>query len=195
MGREGAGACTIRSQASQLSFGRLVHLRVALAARVLGRRRRMDDGRIDNRAGRDLDPLGLQMEVHRIQHHAAQIMLFEQVPEPADSHLIRRRRSPKVHPNEPLQHRRFIQSFLHARVRQVEPLLHEIRPQHDLQPHRTPPVTSLRIVRLHQQAQRRPGNDPLHLVQKQLPPALPTILLKHRLRPKCALTHRSHLTR
>jgi hypothetical protein len=28
-----------------------VHLRVALAARVLGRRRRMDDGRIHDRAG------------------------------------------------------------------------------------------------------------------------------------------------
>jgi hypothetical protein len=37
----------------------------------------MEDGRIDDRTSRDLDPPGLQVDVDRIQHHAAQIMLFQ----------------------------------------------------------------------------------------------------------------------
>lgn len=84
-----------------VSFPGLVHLRVALAARVLGRRRRMDDGCIHDRAGRDLDAFGLQMHVHRIQHQPVQIVLLQQMTEPQDRCLIRRRRHAKIDAHEP----------------------------------------------------------------------------------------------
>src|ERR1035441_5747360 len=79
-------------------------------------------------------------------------------------------------------------------VRKIEPLLHEIRPQHDRQTHRLPPLTRLGIVRTHQRLQCRPPNHLLHLVQKQLATALPSVLLKHCMTRQTLLPHRSHLT-
>ena len=60
-----------------LSLARLVHFRIALAALVLHRLRRMDQGRIDDRTGRNADALRGQILVHRLQHLPAQIVLFQ----------------------------------------------------------------------------------------------------------------------
>jgi hypothetical protein len=60
-------------------------------------------------------------------------------------------------------------------------LLPEVRPEHDRQPHRLPPIARLRIVRSHQRFQPRPRNHLLHLIQEKLPSALPSILLEHSL--------------
>ena len=116
--------------------------------RVLGRQRRMDDGRIEGRAGRNPDAVRLQVEVHRIEHSAAQIVLFDQMAEAAYGRLVRRRSRAKVHADEPLQHRRFIQRLFHTGIGQVEPLLHEVSPQHNLETHRTTSVARLRVMRL-----------------------------------------------
>src|ERR1017187_6580728 len=83
-----------------LALPGLVHLRVALAARVLGRRRRMDNGRIHDRAGRDLDALGRQMMVHRLQHLLAQGVFLQQMAEAADGGLVRRRTRSEEHTSE-----------------------------------------------------------------------------------------------
>ena len=117
----------------------------------------------------DLDPLGLQMHVHRFQHQPAKIVPLQQVTEPQGSSSRpvpercrgRRRRTAAC--------RRLVQQLLHAGVRQVEPLLHEVRPQHDRQTHRLPSVARLRIVRTHQSLQPRPRNDLLHLIQETAP--------------------------
>src|SRR5277367_1415731 len=90
-----------------------------------------------------------------------------------------------------------IQSFFQARVRQVEPLLHKVEAQHPLQAHRRTAVLPLRVMRLDKSSQPRPRYDPLHLLQKQLPPALPRILLETILHRQCLLTHlalRNHLS-
>ena len=51
-----------------VALARLVHLRVPLAGRVLGRRRRMDDGRVHDGARADARmPLRFQVMVNRIQ--------------------------------------------------------------------------------------------------------------------------------
>src|ERR1700731_4409722 len=78
--------CSVRLQPEVplLSLARLVHLRVALAALVLGRTRSMEDGRIHDRAGRDADALGLQMHVDRLQHQLAQCVLLQKMAEAAD---------------------------------------------------------------------------------------------------------------
>ncbi len=54
-----------------------VHLRIALAGRVLGRTGGVDDGCIDDRAGGDADALRGQMAIDLIQYRAAQIVLFQ----------------------------------------------------------------------------------------------------------------------
>src|SRR4030088_3518130 len=78
----------------------LMHLRVAFAALVLRRRRRVDNRRIDDRAGRDMDALAVQMMVHRIQHLPAQLVLLQQMTEAADGRLARCRRNPRSTPTK-----------------------------------------------------------------------------------------------
>ena len=63
----------------------------------------MDNGRIDDRAGRDADALRLQMQVHRIQDRAAEIVLLKQVTEPQHRRFIRRRSHAEVHASETAQ--------------------------------------------------------------------------------------------
>jgi hypothetical protein len=56
-----------------------------------------------------------------------------------------------------------------------------------------PAVTCLAINRLNQSQQLRPRNNLVHLVKKQLPLALATILRKTRLRCQCSLKTRHSL--
>src|SRR5712692_3843891 len=183
----------LQTEVPLLSLPGLMHLRVALAGLVLGGGRRMDNGRIHDRTRRNADALGLQMHVHSLQHQTAQFVLLQQMAEAADGCLVRRRRNPEIHANESAQRCRFVQRLFHPGIRQVEPLLNKVRPQHDREAHRLPSVTRLRVVRTHQSLHRRPRNYTLHLLQKQLPPTLPTVLLKHRLTCQTLLLHPVHL--
>src|ERR1700730_10135835 len=171
----------------------LMHLRVALAGLVLGGGRRMDNGRIHDRARRNADALGLQMHVYSLQHQTAQSVLLQQMAEAADGRLVRRRSDAEVYTHEPAQRGRFVQRLFHPRIRQVDPLLNKVRPQHDRQAHRLPSVARLRVVRTHQRLQRRLRNHTLHLLQKQLPPTLPTVLLEHTLTRQTLPLHPLHL--
>jgi len=60
-------------------------------------------------------------------------VLLEQMAEAQDGRLIRRRSHAEIHADKPLQNRRLVQRLFHAGVGQVEPLLHEVRPEHDRQ--------------------------------------------------------------
>ena len=73
-------------------------------------------------------PLGLQKHVHRIQHQPTEIVLLQQVTEAQDRRLIRSRRHAKIDAQEPPQRGGLIQPLFHPRVRQVEPLLHQVHP-------------------------------------------------------------------
>src|SRR5262249_12305654 len=57
------------------------------------------------------------------------------------------------------------------RVREVEPLLQEVNPQHLLQSQRLAAIAGLGIVRLDQLQQTRPRNHRVHLRQKALTPS------------------------
>jgi len=88
----------------------LMHLWVALAAGVLGRRRRMNNGRIDDRAGRDLDATARQMAVHRLQNLLAQMVLLQQMAEAADGALVGCRSHAEIHAHESPQRGRLIET-------------------------------------------------------------------------------------
>jgi hypothetical protein len=68
---------------------RLVHLRITLLFSVLGRSGCVQDARVQDRAGRDSHPLGLQVQVHRPQDLFPQLVFFQQVPELAHRGLVR----------------------------------------------------------------------------------------------------------
>src|SRR5215471_10365678 len=57
----------------------LMHLGIARLPGILGRRRRIDDRRIDNRAGGHLQSLRRQVPLHLIKQLPAEIVLFEQM--------------------------------------------------------------------------------------------------------------------
>jgi hypothetical protein len=75
---------------------RLMHLGVARFVGILRRRGCVDDRRIDNCAGGTLQPLGRQLPPDLIEQPAAQIMLFEQMPEPAHRRLVGHRLTPQI---------------------------------------------------------------------------------------------------
>ena len=101
--------------------------------------------------------------------------------------------APKSTPHEPLQDSRLIQRLLHARVGQVEPLLHEISPKHNLKPHRTTSIARLHVVRTAQRKPTRPRNQKFHRIDRPPQAALRAIPLKPLLTRKCPLPHRSSL--
>ena len=82
----------------------------------------MNNGRIHDRPRGDADAPALQILVHRVQHRPAQLVLLQQVTEPEDGALVRRRRAPQIDSHKVPQHRRFIQRILRPRIAQVEPL-------------------------------------------------------------------------
>ena len=136
---------------------------------------------------RDPHPFGLQMQVHRPQNLFSQVVLFQQVPELAHRGLVRHRLRSQINPHKLAQRRRVVQRLFHRRVRQIEPLLQKINPQHLLQFFRPPPVARLRIVRLDQRAQLRPWHHLLHLFQKHRPPRLLRVPLESRHHRQCPL--------
>src|SRR5487761_1540604 len=94
-------------------------------------------------SARFLNLVRRQVTVHRVPHLAAQIVLLQQMAEAKDRGLIRRRGHAQVDSGEAPQCRRLIESLFHARVRQAEPLLQKVRPQHDRQTYRLPAVAGL----------------------------------------------------
>ena len=172
-----------------LTLARLMHLGVACAGRVLGRRRRMEDGRVHNRARADADAAILQIVVDRLQHGSAQIVLLQQMTEVQNRRLVRRCRTTQIDARKPPQRRRIVQPFFGARIRQVEPVLQKVNPQQDAQPHRRTTVARLGVMRLYQRLQLRPRHDPVHLFQKRLSPGLLPISLEASLRSQSKLPH------
>src|SRR5580692_1599588 len=105
--------------------------------------------------------------------------------------LVRCRRTSQIHPRKPPQRRRFIERVFHTRVRQVEPLLKKVNPQHDRQTYGLAAITCPGIMRLDQRFQFPPRNDSFHRLQKLFPLTLPPVLLEAALGRQCNLSHRA----
>ena len=83
--------------------------------------------------------------------------------------LVWRRLAAQIDPNEVTHRGAVIQRIFHRRVRQIEPDLQKIDPQHPVNANRRAAATALWIVRFDQPAQLAPGHNQLHLTQKPLP--------------------------
>src|ERR1019366_2393133 len=110
---------------------------------VLGRTRSVNDGRIDDGAGGNLDAAALQVKVDRLQHGSAQLVLFEKVAEFADGGFVGHRLVAKINLSEAAHQRRVVQRFLPRRVGEAEPLLKKVNSQHALDTHGTASIARL----------------------------------------------------
>lgn len=99
---------------------------------------------------------------------------FQQVPEVEDCGLIRDPAIDHVDPRKATKAGGVDQHLLHQRVRQREPLLQQMDPQHHLQRKRRPPSLGRRLVvdGTNQGEKKIPRQRGLHLLQEDLPPRL-----------------------
>src|SRR5215471_2451484 len=125
---------------------------------------------IKQRAGGHLQSLRRQVPLHLIKQLPAEIVLFEQMAEAAHRRLIRHRLAAEVDANKTPHRPRIVKRFFHRRVRQIEPLLQKVDPQHSFHPDRRAAIAGLGIKRFDQRAQRRPRHDALHFIEKRRPP-------------------------
>src|SRR5262249_61278973 len=88
-------------------FG-LVHLRIARLVGILGRRRRIDDGCIDDRAGGYLYSLGHQVPLYLLEQLPAEIVRLEQVAEAAHRGLVGNRLAAEIDPDKAAHRRRIV---------------------------------------------------------------------------------------
>lgn len=177
----------LHSEVPRVSLLRLVHVGVALAARILGRAGRGDHRGVHHRAGAHHQTLAAQYVVDHLQHPIGQLELFEQVPESQNGLLVWQPPVEVVQARELSVHRRVVQRFFHGRVAEAKPLLHKVNAQHGLDGEGTAPALFVRGMRRHQRHQFRPRDHAVHLVQ-ELPLAS---ALGHQVESQARLLHGS----
>src|SRR5271163_3662339 len=129
------------------------------------------------------------MPLHLVEQLPAQIVGLQQMAEAAHRRLVRHWLAAEINADEIAHRQRIVEDLFHRRVRQVEPLLQEIDPQHPLHPDRRAAIAGFGIERLDQPAQPRPRHHPFHLGQKYRPPRRLGVAFKPRRRQR-HLPHR-----
>lgn len=112
----------------------------------------------------------------------AELVTLEQMAELAHRRFVRRRLTTQINAGKAAHRRRVVQGFLDRRVRQVEPLLQEVHPQHPLQrqrQRREPALrTRLRVERFDHGTQLCPRHHPVHLREELRSAGRLAVLLK-----------------
>ena len=147
----------------------LMHLWVALAVFVLRRARGTDDGRIDNVPVVILMPLRLRCSFTLTSSFLPSLCFSSRW---LNLHTVVSSGAPFTPRSMPTKLRMDTESYNASsdrRVRQVEPQLQKIYPQHTLQRQRPPAsrLTNLCIKRLNYRSQLPPGHNHLHISEKK----------------------------
>ena len=121
-----------------LALPGLAHLRVALAVLVLRRTRRIDERRIDDGAGPHVQSVLRQVRIDQPKQLLSQVVRLHQMAELAYRGLVGHRLSAQVNADKVAHRPRVIQCLFHRRVREVEPVLQQVNPEHALYPNRRP---------------------------------------------------------
>src|SRR3984893_8510550 len=142
--------------------------RLALALLV---ERRRDDGRVhDGARAQQQPPPFFQQVRHRIEDGLGQPVLLQQVAEAQNRTLVRHHLVAQLNPRETPHRLAVVDRIFGLWVRQIEPLLQEINPQHLLQSQRLATLAGFGVVRFDQPDQPRPSNHRIHLGQEPLAP-------------------------
>ena len=183
------------SEVPLIALAGLTHLRIALLLLVLGGTRRADDAGVNNGTAGYLQAVLLQILIYQVEQLITQVVLLHQVAELADRGFVRHRLPTEVDADEVAQRTGVIESFLGGRIRQVEPVLDEVDPQHALNTDRAPAgALWLGIERLDSSGQFLPGNDGFHLFQELLLASLLPVFLESGI-GKGVLAHEVQLVR
>ncbi|GAB3481513.1 hypothetical protein GCM10011496_06230 [Polaromonas eurypsychrophila] len=95
-----------------------------------------------------------------------QVVLFKQVAKPQNGGFVRQPGDACVQSGELAVQRHVVQGFFHGRVRQTEPLLHEVNAQHGRHRKGRASCLARRPMRLNQSNQFGPRHHQIHLIQK-----------------------------
>lgn len=110
----------------------------------------------------------LQHLTHFGKQGLAQFVLLQQAAKLQQRGPVRHTLTPQIDVHKAAQPRAVEQGFLTGFVGQVEPVLHEVHPQHAFEPDRWAPVAGLGVVRLNDRAQRLPRHDLFHRRQERI---------------------------
>src|ERR1043165_6441394 len=172
-----------------LSLPGLLHLWVAALGSVLRPAWRRNDRRIHNRSRSQQQPFPFQQAVDPFKHRSGQLVLLEQVPEVQNRRLVRDRVLGKLDPCEPPHRLAVVDRFFSSWIREVEPDLQKVDPQHLLQSQRRSSLARLRVMRLDQLQKLPPRHDPVHLGQEPLTPRLLPLVLPRQPRERLLFRH------
>ena len=120
----------LHAEMPDVALLRLRHFRIALAVAVLGRARRGNQGRIDQRALAKQQALFAEQGIDLSKDCFGQPLGFEQMAKVEDGRFIGDRIFAGINAGKGLHHRHVVQRFFHSGVGQGEPLLHEVDSQH-----------------------------------------------------------------
>jgi hypothetical protein len=144
-----------------------MHLGIALALSILGRVRRLDDRRIDQRAFLEQQAAFGQGGVDRLKDPPRQPIALEQAAELEQRGRIRGVLAAQINAHKPADPLAVVDRILGPLVRQPETLLRNVQAQHPLQPdRRATPLTALGIVRFERLCQGRPRYDLFQVVEE-----------------------------
>src|ERR1700687_5493441 len=107
---------------------------------------------------------------HLIEDGMGQPVLLQQVAEAQNRTLVRHHLVAQLNPRETPHRLAVVDRIFGLWVRQIEPLLQEINPQHLLQSQRLATLAGFGVVRFDQPDQPRPSNHRIHLGQEPLAP-------------------------
>lgn len=166
------------AEKSLIPFLRLMYVRGSAVVLVLGRRRRTDDGRIDDGAFAHVDAVAVEMFENVLEDGFAECVFFEQMAETANGCLIRRGASPEIETDASAHDGRVVEGVLGGRGREVEPLLKEVDAKHHLQPAWRATIAGDGINGRDELSELGPGDDAIHIAEELCAPGLLRVLLK-----------------
>lgn len=156
----------LHAEVPLVAFLGLVRLRILLTRAVLRRAGSSNQRGINDRAGLEHQAFGDLGGVDYGQQLNAQVVLFQKMAKPQDGGFVGQPGHASVKPYKFAVQRRVMQGFFHGRVRQTEPLLHEVNAQHGRYRKGRASYLAGRRMRLNQRNQFGPGHHQVHLVEK-----------------------------
>jgi len=163
------------SEVPLVTFSGLAHLRITLAALILGGARRRDNGGVDNAAFTQHQAVFLQVLVHLFEQCLAQTMALQKMPELKNGAFVRQ--------TVQLQARKvphgfdLVQGVFHGRITEVIKELHAVNAQHRRQRVRRSTGLALGVIAGHFLLQLLPGNQFVHPFQKDLATSFALLVL------------------
>jgi len=134
----------------------------------------VDDRGIEDRPLLQQGALIFERLLDRLENLLADAVLFEEMTKIQNRGLIRNPLGNHVDPRKAPETGGVDQHLFHQRIREREPLLQQVNPQHHLQRERRPASLGrwLVIDRPDQCMEIIPGDGVLHLLKENLPPRL-----------------------